>query len=185
MTQRTEYRMNLDGLESLQKMVGSARARVGVIGSQAAQNHQLREGAGKKFLVNRAQSESITNAELLLIQMFGSLTRNIPPRDPLLAPLERHKRDLIQMISTGKMKAAFERGDIIGMLRLLGVAAEVIVQEAFETQGDGTWPANKKSTVRSKGSSAPLIDTGQLRRAFSSDVVKASSIPSSTMGVGA
>lgn len=174
---KTEFRFNLAGLEGLQKEIGAAKARVGIIGSMASQNHQLREGAGKKFLVNRAQSESITNAELLMIMMFGSLTRSIPPRDPLLKPIMDNKEKLMRMLQTGKMRSAFERQDYIGMLKLLGIAGEVIVQEAFETSGNGEWEANANSTIRQKNSSMPLINTSQLRRAFSSDVVRGNTIP--------
>ena len=109
--------------------------------------------------------------------MFGSISRNIPARDPLYQPLIRHKRELIRKIGTGAMKEAFQSGNYLKMFKLLGIAAEEIVQKAFETGGDGRWPALKQATIDAKGSSAPLIDTGQLRRSVSSDVVHASGKP--------
>jgi phage gpG-like protein len=36
----------------------------------------------------------------------------------------------------------------------------------FATHGDGTWPANAKSTVRKKGNGRPLYDSGTLFRAL-------------------
>ena len=68
---------------------------------------------------------------------------------------------------------------------LLGIL--ILVQEAFNTGGFGKWPANADITlkggwmrsssgkpfyVKPKKSTAPLIDTGQLRRAVSSEVAK-------------
>ena len=154
----TEIRFNLDGLDDIKAKVGSnMRARVGVLGSKVTRNDGDKSG--------------ITNAELMLIQMFGSVTRNIPPRDPLLAPLIKKRRELLKSLATGEMREAFMAGDYKKMFMLLGVKAEEFVQQAFETGGFGEWPKNASSTILAKGSSAPLIDTGELRKSVTSDVV--------------
>lgn len=162
MTVRTEIKFNLKGLEDIRaKIGGTARARVGVLGGHADRD----DGAG------------INNAELLLILMFGSLTNNIPPADPLLEPIIKHRRELMQALQKGSLRAKFAQGDYIGMLTLLGIEAEIIVQNAFETQGDGTWPKNADSTIKRKGSSMRNIDTSALRRSITSDVVKSGTLP--------
>lgn len=169
---QTEIKVNLDALESIRKEVGdSYRARVGVLGGTAHQTD--------------GSDSSLTNATLMLIMMFGSITKNIPPRDPLLAPILRHRRDLIRKLGGGQMKAAFERRDYKAMFALLGVAGEEIVQQAFETSGDGTWPPNRPATIKAKGSSKPLINTSQLRRSVSSDVVHQSGKINAIESVGA
>lgn len=168
MTKQTEIRMNLDGLDAIAAKVGGrARARVGVLGGDAARSGETKD--------------SLNNATLLLIQMYGSLTRNIPPRDPLIEPILRHKREIMQGLDSEQFKQAFKRGDVMTMLKLLGIEAEAVVHEAFDTQGDGTWPPNAKSTIRQKGSSEPLIDTRQLERAISSDVVKDGGNPTASI----
>lgn len=184
MTNQTEIKFNLKGLEEITNAIGgSARARVGILGGD----------------VERKTGE-ITNSELMMIQMFGSLINKIPARDPLYEPIIKHKRKLIKSLSSGAMRAAFERKDFIGMLRLLGIEAEIIVQEAFETSGDGTWQSNaditinggwmknKKSGksfyVKGKQSDRPLINTSALRRAVTSDVVKSGNLPSATVAGG-
>ena len=160
MTAETKISINLSGLEEIKKQVGNTyRTRVGVLGSDAARN----------------SDSGINNATLMLIQMFGSVSRNIPARDPLFQPLIRHRRELIRALGGGKSKDAFARRDFKKLFQLLGVAAEAIVQNAFETSGDGQWPPNKPATIRAKGSSKPLINTAQMRRAVSSDVVKKAS----------
>lgn len=160
---QTKINFNLDGLEDIKKKVGSSmRARVGVLGSNAIRDD---EGGG------------LTNAELMLIHMFGSVSRNIPPRDPLLMPIERNRRELIRRLGSGAMRAAFENGDYKKMFQLLGLVAESFVQEAFETGGWGQWPPDKPATIAAKGSSAILIDTAQLRRSVTSDVVTKGGTP--------
>jgi len=88
-------------------------------------------------------------------------------------------------------QALFLNGKAVYYLKRVGVAAENIVQEAFETAGWGTWAANAYATIlaKAKGNifkrkqqaasdvfeggrhTSPLIDTGQLRRAIASRVV--------------
>lgn len=159
---QTNIRFNLDGLEDIKKQVGSTyRTRVGIIGSKAGQVH---EGG-------------ITNAVLGLIQMFGSLSRGIPSRDFLLMPLMLKKREIIQSFGAGSMRAAFANGNYKRMFELLGVKAEEIVQEGFETSGFGKWKKNADSTIRQKGSSRPLIRWGEFRRSITSDVISKSGTP--------
>lgn len=153
---QTQIRFNLDGLEEIKRQVGNTyRTRVGIIGSKASQQHP----------------SGIDNATLGVIQMFGSITRNIPPRDFLLMPLVTKHREIIQSFGSGAIRDAFARGDYKKMFALLGVKAEDIIQQAFETKGFGQWAPNAPATIDSKGSSMPLIDTAQLRRAITSDVV--------------
>ena len=158
MIKQTEIRFNLKGLEEIAQEVGNRyRTRVGVLGDNAER---------------KDEDSGLNNAELLLIQMFGSLVNNIPPRDPLLIPIEKHRREILQKLATGDMRAAFERKDYHKMFELLGAVALEIVDNAFVTSGDGSWPPNAPATIAAKGSSMPLIDTSQLRRAMTSDVIK-------------
>lgn len=158
---QTKISMNLDGLDDLKKAVGtSLRARVGILG-----NHAARTQPGG----------SINNAELGLIQMFGSVTNNIPARDFLLMPIETKKRELLKAMGGSASREAFARKDFTKMFEILGTTAVGFVDEAFATGGFGQWPPNTPSTVAQKGSSAPLIDTGELRKSISFDVVKAGS----------
>ena len=153
---QTEIRFNLDGLEDIKEKIGKTyRTRVGIIGDKASKPH---EGG-------------ITNATLGLIQMFGSLTRKIPARDFLLMPLMTKHREIMVSFGTTSMRAAFAAGDYRRMFAMLGVKAEEIIQQAFETKGFGRWAPNAPATIDRKGSSMPLINFGELRRAVSSDVV--------------
>lgn len=161
---QSEVRFNLDGLEDIKRQVGrSYRARVGILGSGAARDD--------------APGSTINNATLGLIQMFGSLSRKIPARDFLLMPIQKNQRELIQSLQSGAMRDAFTRHEYKKMFALLGLKAEELVQRAFETGGFGLWKPLKAETVARKGSSKPLIDTGQLRKSISSDVVNVGGNP--------
>lgn len=158
MPAKSEVRVNLKGLDDFKKaFAGSYKARVGILGQNVARTDE---------------KTGMTNAEIGAIQMFGSLTRNIPPRDFLMMPIQSHEKEIVAGMNKASVKAAFDRGDYKKVLQMLGLIAEGFVQQAFESAGFGQWEPNKPSTIARKGSSRPLIDTGQLRRAISSDVVK-------------
>lgn len=173
---KTELRFNMDGLKHIERQAAGYRTRVGIIGTEAEQIHTIVENSsktGRKFDVRnfRYAAQSLTNAQIGLIQIFGSFTKKIPPRDFLLMPLEVNRTQIMQTVQKSqKMKAAINRGDILGMLKLLGLICEGFVQQAFETRGFGQWPANRPSTIAQKGSAQPLINTAQLRRVVASDV---------------
>jgi len=173
MSKQTEIRFNLDGLDDIKKAIGDKYVtRVGIINDKAG---QIDGDSG------------LSNAQLGFIQMFGSITNNIPPRDFLSMPLQHESKDLIKALSANDVKAAFAARNYKKVMALLGVAAEEIIQRAFETGGfgqwspnaeitiNGGWMKNKKSGkpffVKGKKSEQPLIDKGELRDAITSDVV--------------
>ena len=160
MANQTKINFNLNGLNKLTKDAGDMRARVGILGSHAA----------------RTDDSGIDNATLGIIQMFGSLTKNIPPRDFLVMPVETHSKEIVRAMGSSSVKAAIVAGDFKKVYSLLGAKALEYVLMAFETSGFGQWPPNAPSTIRQKGSDRPLVDTSQLRRAQTNDVVKKSEI---------
>lgn len=147
--------LDTKGLKKLRKALGkNGYVKVGILGNGASRD-----------------DETVNNAELGVIQEFGSVSNNIPPRSFLRMSIETHKEDFIEVAETKAFKKAFSAGDMNRALELVGFKAEAIVDEAFTSGGFGVWPANKPATIARKGSSKPLIDTGQLRRAISSEVV--------------
>lgn len=174
---KTKIRANLDGLEKWRKDVGDKYVtRVGVLGGDAARTGgNTSIAAAFKFSATRvtaAGSSTLNNAELGLVQMLGSLKKKIPPRDWLRMPIEMKKREILRGIVTGKAKEAFNAGDFKKVYQILGIRAEAAIHEAFATGGFGQWPPLKPATIKRKGSDKPLIDTRQLERAVSSDVVE-------------
>lgn len=130
-------------------------ARVGVLGSHSARNN----------------GNDLTNPEIMLIQEFGSLEKNIPPRSALRMPLETHIGEIADFMAQPAIVDMILGGEAEKAFKLTGIKAESIIQEAFATRGFGQWKPNSPVTIDKKGSSQPLIDTAQLRRAVSSEVV--------------
>lgn len=159
MSRSTEISFNLDGLEDIRKKLGDQYiARVGILGSDVARTDDDDSG--------------LTNSELGVIHEFGSETAGIPPRSFLRMPVEDHAREIMKSLDSEKVRSAVERGDAVTVFKILGMAAEGWCKLAFGSAGFGKWPALKAETIARKGSSAPLIDTGQLRRSITSDVAK-------------
>lgn len=129
--------------------------KVGILG-----NDDSRQGEGAL----------LGNAGIGVVQEFGSLTNNIPPRSFLRMPLETKKDRLEATFEKVGVKQKLLEGDARGALQSLGFVAEQIIDDAFKSQGFGNWAPNKPSTVAKKGSSKPLIDTSQLRRSITSKV---------------
>jgi hypothetical protein len=161
MAKETVINFNLKGLDKLQTQISDTyRARVGILGSDAA----------------RSDDSGIDNATLGVIQMFGSITKKIPPRDFLMMPVQTHSREIVRAMGSASVKAAIVAGDFKKVYSLLGAKALEYVLMAFETGGFGQWAPNAPSTIKQKGSDRPLIDTSQLRRAQTNDVVNKSDI---------
>ncbi len=150
-------------LERLQReLKRKAVIQIGVLGSDVTRKHKK---PGET-------TASITNAEIGLIHEKGSVTRNIPRRSflemPLTTKFNQAKKEEIREL----VRATAAQLDVKRTLGLVGVLAEDVVQDAFDTGGFGKWAPNSPRTVRAKGSSKPLIDIGELRKSVTSRVVE-------------
>ena len=156
-----------DGLERLKAATRQLAARphvkVGVLGE--------REAATKKQLRSSAASRaSIGVVELATIHEFGAPRAGIPQRSFLrdTADLKREAwlktaERLVKLIARGKLTV--ERA-----LGLLGEKASGDVKRRIKS-GTGIPPELQPATIRAKGSSRPLVDTGRLVNSISYQVV--------------
>lgn len=155
--------IDIEHLTRIEKALGAKlAARVGILGSKTARSKSA-EGKSQP-----------TNAFIGLVHEKGSYSQHIPRRSFLEATFEHKGKRLLRI--KGSLWQWFIKGDqSVGRLKKiyasLGQMGEVMVQEAFETGGFGAWPPDAPATIKRKKSSAILIDTGQLRRAITSDVV--------------
>lgn len=93
-----------------------------------------------------------------------------PKRSFLEMPFEV-KRDLLSRaveLSWGRVVKG--QLDTDGALDIVGLTARNISVDAFSTNGYGQWKPLKADTIKRKGSSAPLIDTGTLRNSITWEV---------------
>ncbi len=150
-------------------------AKVGILGAKASAVHKTPSGTktlstGKT--IRTLVEGTLTNAEIGVIQEFGSYSANIPARSFLRMPIETKKKEFIAFLGSKAALKKIGEGDMKGLFTLIGIKAEAIVQEAFASHGFGKWEPNSPETIKKKGSSSPLIDTVQLRRSISSTAVK-------------
>lgn len=146
----------MSGWKGLEKTLkGNYTTRVGILGEKA----QRQNGDTHK-----------TNAEIGAIHELG-LVAGIPQRSFLKMPLETklfdkissEKEDYYLALKNDKLRKWFEA---------VGIWCEEIIDNAFLSGGFGSWAPNSPITITIKGSSKPLIDTGQLRASITSKVIE-------------
>lgn len=121
--------------------------------------------------------EGYTIAGIGAVHEFGTdkagrgNTTKIPERSFIKMPLETRQKEIEEFVSK-KFEELLGKGDIEGIFKLIGIAGEAQIQEAFSTAGFGAWEPNAESTIKSKGSDSPLIDEGVLRKAITSKTGK-------------
>lgn len=147
--------------------------KIGILGRKAGRRPvvhvQDKEGNTKPRI--KKGKASLTNAELGLVHELGSPSRGIPARSFLRMPLFLKQDDIIaEAAPLAKEKMA--TGNLRGVLVVLGVTCENVIQDAFGSAGFGNWAPDSSATKARKGSAAPLIDSGQLRKAITSSVEK-------------
>jgi hypothetical protein len=135
--------------------------KAGVIGEKAATEHEAKG----------ANDEPLTNAELALIHEFGAPAAAIPERSFIRESFDRshpkydeNMRKLVGAIFDGK----------ITLERAMGLLSKQVAQDiqAYIREGSGVPPPNAPATIAAKGSSRPLVDTGQLVGAITNAVVR-------------
>lgn len=103
-------------------------------------------------------------ASIALIHEFGSIARNIPAR-PFLRPTLRGNINKYSRILQQKATAILlGRISLHQALSLVGQAAQTDVQKYIVEHAN--FAPLKPSTIKRKGSSRPLVDTGQLRQSI-------------------
>jgi phage gpG-like protein len=100
----------------------------------------------------------------------GNKTK-IPERSFIRMPLEVKQSEITKAVEK-RLEQLLGEGDIEGIFRLIGIAGEAQIQEAFDSQGFGNWEPNAESTATQKGSATPLIDDGTLRKSITSKTGK-------------
>lgn len=177
-------RQDFRGLNNFVKAISDKRVvRVGVLGEKTGRAdlaaavplnpkkedtvQVLWDSKKAKAGVYKATTSDLSNADLGAIHEFGG--GNSPARSWLRLPLTKKAAWIVAQAARGA-KQLLAAGRMDEVLARMGISAEVSIIDAFETDGWGTWPPNAPSTIAKKGSSAPLIDTGQLKRSVMSKV---------------
>ncbi len=111
--------------------------------------------------------------EIAAIHEFGA--GNVPERSFLRATIDANQKEYMS-----RVRSAFDGGLVRAANDQMGAMATTdaaLKRLALKVQGDvrkriadGIPPANSPATVKKKGSSTPLVDTGQLRASITAVV---------------
>ncbi len=107
-----------------------------------------------------ADHGGINNANLAAVHEFGAPSAGIPERSFMRAPFDRNVEKYNRFMGSRArdLRRSFKR--------ILAAAGELVKADMIRAIDDGLSPGLKPATIRAKGSSKPLIDTGQLKQAI-------------------
>ena len=125
---------------------------VGVLGDKGGAAH-------------RGSEDGITVAEIAEIHEFGL---GVPERSWLRAWIDSNKLKIEERIRIETRAIVTKQRTRAQAIKRLGVWIQGELQQNI---ADGVPPPNAQSTIDRKGSSKPLIDTGQLRQSITHRVV--------------
>lgn len=108
------------------------------------------------------------DAELTLVEVatfneFGTRDGRVPSRPFMAISAETGRRALKHLVANGWVSVLRGRRRVEDLPDLLGLKH---VSQIQRTISDGVDPANADATIYAKGSSKPLINTGQLRQSI-------------------
>lgn len=130
-----------------------------IIERMAGLNQQVEVGVPKGAMHGGGISMSL----LANIHTYGSFSRGIPARPFLQPALQENQDKYIKYLKSQTMPLLFGRAKQARVLGLLGEMATADVKKYFTS---GRFAPLAASTIKAKGSSRPLIDTGQLRQSI-------------------
>lgn len=112
---------------------------------------------------------NLTVAQVGAIHEFGVPENNIPKRSFIREPIINEQKKINGFIKMKFSQVAQNSMTATTALNQIGLFVSGINQKSFVKNN---WTPNSPVTVQIKGSSKPLIDTGQLRQSISYSVEK-------------
>lgn len=160
------------------EQVEKQRARDRVREVRAAGKKLGLTGRSIKHQVNQVKktapvSLDMSIAEIAEIHEFGAPRAGIPERSFLRAGLDEGREKIAEVISRLLVQVMARKVLPRKACEILGMAGKTLVQQKLIR---GPFVPLKQRTIELKGSSRPLIDTGQLRRSIDYEVVIAGSV---------
>lgn len=178
--------LNTKGLDQLAKILkqNKATVRVGILGQSSARTveSKIPEGVSGKgrpepdFDLPISASgtgsakQPLNNAEIGTFHEFG--TDKLPVRSFLRMPITTQLGKYLKKTKAfdkAALKKILAEGDMVVWLRKVGLIAETVIAEAFDTGGFGQW---KPSNMSRKKVQQTLVETQQLRNSISSEVIE-------------
>lgn len=151
--------IEIKGLEQIMKSLKGKppMIRIGVLGGGARSSKN---------------SKGITNATVGAVHEFGAPNKNIPQRSFLRIPLTENLQKEMEasgLFTQEISNKVIKSGSVKPWLEKVGVCAQSVVLDAFESSGDGKWPKWKNPNYKNEGGML-LVDTQQLRDSLTWDI---------------
>lgn len=150
---RNEYNGGLKGFLERFRDTGKPKVYIGV----PASNNGIHKDS------------KINIATLLALHVYGAPTRGIPQRDPLRPPLIANAQRYTDLMAQGIKNALANGTDPNVVYEKIGIVASNDVKDYFVS---GSFKPLDQKTIDRKGSSKPLIDTGEMRSSITYEVRK-------------
>ncbi len=149
-----DYTINVKGLDGLLKALKAKPplARVGVLNDKDT------------------RKDSSSNAEIGAAHEYG--TTRLPVRSFLRIPITEHlqaEMEVSGLLDDDILKEVIKSGSVIPWLKKVAIMAENVVFDAFDSGGDGKWPAWSDPNY-TNNTGMILVDTQQLRNSITHEV---------------
>ena len=113
----------------------------------------------------REDDASLTQAQVAAWNEYGN--ERIPERPFMRPAIAENKGNIADMQEVGYSNVIRQRSSVTREMKKIGTFVQGKIQKKIR---DVKTPENADSTIASKGSSNPLIDTGSMRQAVSYEV---------------
>lgn len=110
-----------------------------------------------------AKKENVKVVQVGAWHEYG--TRKTPKRSFLREPFLEKEKEIGSFINK-QFKKIYDGQSVDKGLELIGAYCTNISKASFRNNGYGQWKPLKQSTIKAKGSSKPLIETGTLRNSI-------------------
>lgn len=114
------------------------------------------------------QTSKLTVAEIAFIMEYGSVKNNLPPRPIMAQTIARTKNQLVNLQGRSLDSVLAGKVGAEQAMKLLALWFEGELKRSFVSE---SFVGLSSSTIARKGSTRPLIDTGQLRQSITSKVI--------------
>lgn len=115
----------------------------------------------------RHSASDLSMHELGMVHEYGSPTRGIPARPFIEPPIKDNTEKYKGIMRNQASRLIFRRTSLDNALSLVGEAAKADIQKYMLS---ASFTPLSAATIERKGSSKPLIDTGQMRNAITYEI---------------
>lgn len=135
-------------IEEHQKLLKKPYVDVGVLGGE-----------------HKGEGEGAEMSNILLARVHEYGTDTVPERSFIRSTLFEQRPAIIELVKILKHQIYTGKTTVSKALDVIGLQVQALIRGKI-SDGDPAWPPLSPKTIAKKGSSKPLIDTGQLQKSI-------------------